>query len=457
MRKTLAASIAAAVVWTASTTAVATPPAAGTDSQSTRSSTAPAHGRADHVVLMALDGFDVEYLDLVRSGAAEPDVAALRGSQAHSSAAKMPNLQRLLRRGSVTTSTGVMTSITNPSWSSVATGAWPATHRNTAYWFDTATGTARGQQRDLAVPTIAQSIREQGGTVFSAQWFILQNYGVTFGDPDGLYTQPGGDCSRRTDDAVAVLRGEPVDSGGQQVTTDGVPDLVAVYCDVLDAIGHDGGDDDPRIPAALSDIDRQLGRLVQATKDAGVYGDTAFVLTGDHGMTTFDKGFGAEGLAAIEAAGFTPQILTSGQTPAPGTDVVIVVGGVADVRIVGERAGDPAAVRRLERALRGLPQVRDVLDEADQRRLRMSPGYGDLVVEPEPGWSFGATPADAAGRHGATTELHVPLVLAGAGVRPGVHPHDPRHVDVAPTISALLGYAPPSGSEGRALREALRP
>ncbi|WP_423463493.1 alkaline phosphatase family protein [Promicromonospora sp. MS192] len=456
MRKTLAASIAA-VVWTASTTAAATPPAAGTDSQSTRSSTAPAHGRADHVVLMALDGFDVEYLDLVRSGAAEPDVAALRGSQAHSSAAKMPNLQRLLRRGSVTTSTGVMTSITNPSWSSVATGAWPATHRNTAYWFDTATGTARGQQRDLAVPTIAQSIREQGGTVFSAQWFILQNYGVTFGDPDGLYTQPGGDCSRRTDDAVAVLRGEPVDSGGQQVTTDGVPDLVAVYCDVLDAIGHDGGDDDPRIPAALSDIDRQLGRLVQATKDAGVYGDTAFVLTGDHGMTTFDKGFGAEGLAAIEAAGFTPQILTSGQTPAPGTDVVIVVGGVADVRIVGERAGDPAAVRRLERALRGLPQVRDVLDEADQRRLRMSPGYGDLVVEPEPGWSFGATPADAAGRHGATTELHVPLVLAGAGVRPGVHPHDPRHVDVAPTISALLGYAPPSGSEGRALREALRP
>ncbi|MFI6424451.1 alkaline phosphatase family protein [Promicromonospora sp. NPDC050880] len=457
MRKTLAASIAAAVVWTASTTAAATPPAASTDGQSTRSSTAPAHGRADHVVLMALDGFDVEYLDLVRSGAAEPDAAALRGSQAHSSAAEMPNLQRLLRRGSVTTSTGVMTSITNPSWSSVATGAWPATHRNTAYWFDTATGTARGQQRDLAVPTIAQSIREQGGTVFSAQWFILQNYGVTFGDPDGLYTQPGGDCSRRTDDAVAVLRGEPVDSGGQQVTTDGVPDLVAVYCDVLDAIGHDGGDADPRIPAALTDIDRQLGRIVQATKDAGVYGDTAFVLTGDHGMTTFDKGFGAEGLAAIEAAGFTPQILTSGQTPAPGTDVVIVVGGVADVRIIGERAGDPAAVRRLERALRGLPQVRDVLDEADQRRLRMSPGYGDLVVEPEPGWSFGATPADAAGRHGATTELHVPLVLAGAGVRPGVHPHDPRHVDVAPTISALLGYAPPSGSEGRALREALRP
>ncbi|GAA2240201.1 hypothetical protein GCM10010413_47550 [Promicromonospora sukumoe] len=447
MRKILATSIAAATVWTASTAVAA--PLPDDEQQSTTSHadrtdrTDRAH-RADHVVLLALDGFDVEYLDLVRDDAGSPGTV------------EMPNLRALLRRGSVTTSTGVMTSITNPSWSSVATGSWPATHRNTAYWFDPATNTARGQQRDLAVPTVAQSIREQGGTVFSAQWFILQNYGVTFGDPDALYTQPGGPCARRTDDLVAVLGGEPVSSNGELVTTSSVPDLMAVYCDTLDAIGHDGGDADPRIPGALEDIDRQIGRIVAAAKEAGVYDSTAFVITGDHGMTTFDKGFAAEGLAAIEAAGFTPQVLTSGQSPAPGTDVAIVVGGVADVRLIGERAGDRAAVRRLERALTALPQVRNVFDKADQRRLRMSPNHGDLLVEPEPGWSFGATPADAAGRHGATTELRVPLVLAGAGVRPGAHPRGPRHVDVAPTISALLGYAPPSGSEGRVLREALR-
>ncbi|WP_189668013.1 alkaline phosphatase family protein [Promicromonospora soli] len=431
MRKLLAASIAATVVWTASTAAAAPQP---------DGDAGPAgNGPADHVVFLALDGFDAEYLDLVRSGEAP-----------------MPNLRRLLRHGSVTTSTGVMTSITNPSWSSVATGAWPETHRNTAYWFDPATNTARGQQRDLAVPTIAQSVREQGGSVFSAQWFILQNYGVTFGDPDGLYTQPGGDCARRTDDAVAVLRGEPVSSGGQLVTMNGIPELMTVYCDVLDAIGHEGGDVDPRIPGALTEIDRQIGRIVAATKEAGVYGGTAFVITGDHGMTTFDKGFGAEGLAAIEAAGFTPQVLTSGQTPAPGTDVAIVVGGVANVQLIGERAGDPSAVGRLKAALEALPQVRNVFDKADQARMHMSPSYGDLLVEPEPGWSFGATPDGPAGRHGATTELRVPLFLAGAGVIPGAHPRGPRHIDIAPTISALLGYAPPSGSEGRTLRESLR-
>lgn len=429
-RRTLTTGLAAAttVALTAGlTTAAAAAPAA----------TEP-RPPADHVVVIALDGFDADYLDLVD----ELDT---------------PHLDRLVRRGSLTTSTGVMTSITNPSWSSVATGAWPERHLNSAYWYDPETGTARGQQRELAVPTIAQAVRDQGGTVFSAQWFILQNHGVTYGDPEALYTQPGGDCSRRVDDAVAALRGEPVRSGGEWVTVPRVPQLTAVYCDTLDALGHAGGDVNPEIPAALEGIDTQIGRVVQATKDAGVHGRTAFVVTGDHGMTTFDKGFADEGLAAIADAGYVAEVLRPGQSPAPGTDVAVVVGGVASLHLVGDAAGDPRAAARIAAALEALPQVREVYDEADQARMRMSPRYGELVVEPEPGWSFGATPAGPAGRHGASTELDVAFALAGAGVRPGAVPSDPRHVDVAPTIAALLGIAPPSGAQGRALEEALLP
>jgi hypothetical protein len=392
---------------------------------------------ADHVVLFALDGFDAEYLDIVDE-------------------VSTPNLDRLLRRGSITTGTGVMTSITNPSWSSVATGAWPERHLNTAYWFDPASNTARGQQRDLAVPTIAQAIRDQGGTVFSAQWFTLQNYGTSYGDPDGLYTQPGGDCSRRVDDAVAVLRGEPVSSGGQPVTMSAMPQLMAVYCDTLDALGHAGGDENPQIPAALEELDGQLGRLVEATRKAGIYGRTSFVIMGDHGMTTFDKGFGDEALAAISDAGYDAEILAPGRSPAPGTDVAIVVGGVASLHLVGDAVGDVEAVERIRAALEELEPVRTVYDKDDQRALRMSPHHGELVVEPEPGWSFGATPAGPVGRHGASTELEVAFALAGAGIRPGREPQDPRHVDVAPTIAALLGIEPPAGTQGRALTESFR-
>jgi len=389
---------------------------------------------AEHVVFIGLDGFDAAYLD----------------------DAPMPNLRQLAKRGSLTTSTGVMTSITNPSWSSIATGAWPATHQNTAYWFDAETGTARSQQRDLAVPTIAQALRAQGATVMSSQWFILQNYGVTYGDPDGLYTQPGGGCERRADDAIAVLRAEPVNSGGQMTTTNGIPDLIAVYCDTLDVLGHADGAGAAGMPAALAEVDTQIGRIVQAVKDAGVYGRTAFVVTGDHGMGTFTEGMQPQLLEAVAATGFQVEMLSAGRAPRPETDVVIVVGGVGSLHLIGDAATDPTAAARIEDAIAALPNIAAVYDEQDQADLHMSPKYGELVIEPAAGWSLGATPGDPAGVHGTTRELDVPLLLAGSGVRPHRAPDAPRHIDVAPTIAALLGYEGPAGADGRVLDEAIR-
>jgi arylsulfatase A-like enzyme len=369
----------------------------------------------------------------------------------------MPNLRRLVRRGSVTTSTGVMNSITNPSWSSVATGAWPERHRNTAYVYDPASGVARGQERDLAVPTIAEAVRAEGGTALSAQWFIVQNHGTAYGDPEGIYTQPGGNCASRVDDAVAVIEGRPVRSGTTTVSAPRIPDLLAMYCDTLDAIGHQGGDHDPRIPAALQELDAQIGRVVQATQAARIYGRTTFVITGDHGMTTFTRGFGQDVIDAIADAEYQAEFLASGQAPQPGTDAAIVVGGIGSLHLVGDAAGDPAAEARIRAALTTVPHISHVFDKGDQQAMHMSPRFGELVIQPEPGWSLGADPAGGvAGRHGATSELQVPLVLAGAGVVPGAQPTHPRHVDIAPTMAALLGIEPPEGTQGRVLTESIR-
>ncbi|WP_407319782.1 alkaline phosphatase family protein [Isoptericola halotolerans] len=398
--------------------------------------TAAPEPRADHVVLLALDGFDAGYVPLLDS-------------------LPTPHLDALLRRGSLTTGTGVMPSITNPSWTSIATGAWPDRHLNSAFWYDPEGRVARGQQRDVAVPTLAEAVREQGGTVLCVQWPVLQGHGTAFGDPDGLYTRPGGDCARRVDDAVAVLRGEPVDSAGRPATLSRLPQLLAVYCDVLDALGHAGGDRHPGIPAALQTIDAQVGRLVAAVEDAGIAARTAFVLLGDHGMRTFDRGFGRAARTAIRRAGYRAEVLRPGETPRRRTDVVAVVGGVASLHLIGRAAGDRGAVAAIRAALEALPQVRAVHGKDEQARMRMSPRYGELVVEPRPGWSFGSTPRRAAGRHGTRAELQVAFALAGAGIAPGRAPSDPRHVDVAPTVAALLGISPPAGAEGRVLAEAL--
>jgi type I phosphodiesterase/nucleotide pyrophosphatase len=62
----------------------------------------------------------------------------------------------------------------------------------------------------------------------------------------------------------------------------------------------------------------------------------------------------------------------------------------------------------------------------------------------------------AAGGHGGPEEgvLHVPLVFAGAGIRAGTRAQC-RQVDLAPTLSALLGLTVPASNQGRPLLDAL--
>jgi arylsulfatase A-like enzyme len=82
-----------------------------------------------------------------------------------------------------------------------------------------------------------------------------------------------------------------------------------------------------------------------------------------------------------------------------------------------------------------------------------------MALEAEPPYHFSLL-ADGKerGSHGSTYEVSVPLIIAGAGVRP-------RHrglrqaslVDVAPTIAALLAATPPAQAQGRPLRALLDP
>lgn len=390
------------------------------------------------VVFLALDGFDIDYLD---------------------GRVTMPNLDALIRRGSMATSTGVMTTITNPSWTAISCGTYPDRTLNAAYWFDEPAGVARGQSRDSAVEGLGQSIRRQGIQIGSAQWFILQNKGTAYGDPDGLYTQPGGRIDRRVDDAIAMLNVQAVNSGGTTTTISRRPDFLAVYSSDIDGDGHAFGPDDPRMLDTLRETDAAIGRLIRAVRDLDLFGRTTWVVTGDHGMTRWDTPMAPQAIAALTAAGFTPEVIGSGGRPSSATtDVVLVSGGsISSVHLLGPLATDAAAIERASSALARVEGVASVLGKADQKALRMAPHYGQLVLElAEPyALSFHPPAEGSDGRHGSRAEMTVPLVLSGHRVRPGAAPRGPRHVDLAATMSALLGVEPPAASEGRVLVESL--
>ncbi|MGH2944123.1 MAG: alkaline phosphatase family protein, partial [Solirubrobacteraceae bacterium] len=388
--------------------ALVAPPAAG------------AEPLAGHVVLVDWDGFDPDYLGRVAT----------------------PNLDALAARGAYASARSTYHTISNPARASMSTGAHPQVHGNAAYVFDPFIAQAQGQNRFLAAETIAESLSTEGRTVASVQWYMVQDHGVAYGDPEHLYVQPGGPFARRVDAAIEILNRRPVDSGGQLVTVPRIPDLLAVYSSDLDGRGHQAGPDDPSIAALLAEHDRQLGRLVQATKDVGIYDETAFILTSDHGMTAWDRSLLPQVLAAVRAAGHTPEVVRAGGAPAPQTDVIVVPDAVrvGDVTLRGD-AAQPAARRRIERALRRLPEIERVLDEADLRGLRASDKLGDLVAEARPPYGFTdeAPPAgEQRGGHGSLAEMSVPFYLAGSGIEPGARLRRPGLVDVAPTIAALL-------------------
>jgi hypothetical protein len=216
----------------------------------------------------------------------------------------------------------------------------------------------------------------------------------------------------RTDTALDLIAHRPVKSGSMTVTVDAMPDMLALYCDDLDALGHAEGAESPNMPAKLASLDAQLGRLTQGLKD-DVYDDTTFVLTGDHGMRTFTHGFGQGVLDALTTAGYHPEFLNPGVSPAPGTDLVMTVGGVANVYLLGARR-TPADTAKVQSVLASVPHVRHVYDRVQLDALHGGAALGDLVAEPEVGWSFGVGgPTDPSGDHGLMDVIHPGYLITG--------------------------------------------
>ncbi len=393
--------------------------------------------RPQYVILVDWDGLDPDYLSRVPT----------------------PNLDSLASRGSLSTISGTYHTISNPSRASMSTGAYPETHDNAAYIYDPATNRAQGQSRFLAAETIAQVLAAEGKTLASVQWYMVQNYGATYGDPEHLYVQPGGKFEKRVDAAIEILNQRPVDSGGKMVTVPKIPDFLAVYSSDLDGAGHENGAESPVVDATLAESDRQLGRLVQATKDVGIYGEVAWLLTSDHGMTSWNKTLIPQVLTTVTAAGYIPEIVTPGRSPRPETEVIIVPNGVriGDFTLRGD-AATPEVREKIKAALEGMAEIERVLDEPDLDALQASEKLGDLVAEARPPWGFALSEPDAGefrGSHSSLSEIELPLLLAGAGIHRDVPPQDAGLVDVAPTIAYLLGVRPPAQAQGRALTESL--
>lgn len=254
-------------------------------SSSSSDSTNIVNDKGIYVVYINFDGFAKYYYD-------EADKLG-----------KVPNLRGLLGDGIFFNNfNNLFPSITNPMQAMIISGATSSKTRNVYRFFNKNTNTVVQQQRENAAQTIYEAAVDAKMSVASVRHFPAEET-LTSTKTNRLYvTEPFGtvaDVTARFQQAIKMVRLESFLNGSIRQKLEEVPRLLSIYCDDLDSLGHNTGDTYAykkalseeqklnNIIDCLQKMDEQIGLLVQAYKDMGLYDKTAFLLTTDHGMTSF--------------------------------------------------------------------------------------------------------------------------------------------------------------------------
>ncbi|MFI5315172.1 MAG: ectonucleotide pyrophosphatase/phosphodiesterase [Myxococcota bacterium] len=226
------------------------------------------------------------------------------------------------------------------------------------------------------------------------------------------------------------------------------PGLIMSWWHGCDAVGHARGPNVPEIAAQLLAQDRELARLFAGLDARGAWTHATVIVVSDHGMAEIQGVVDPQ--PALDAAGVRARVdYASGE-------------GQVYLRDPAQRDAALAALAQVS----GLQAFAN--DRLPERFRSYFPGRsGDLTIAVSPprvlgraslrqrasatwSWLRGKT----SGAHGfdpALPDMGAIFYALGRGVPHGAALGEVRAIDVAPTVSALLGIAPPEQSEGRAL------
>jgi len=226
-------------------------------------------------------------------------------------------------------------------------------------------------------------------------------------------------------------------------------DLLLIYTTGVSPASYKYGPGSPQVMARLEELDSLVGQLRAALAGGRPAPQATLMVVSDHGFGT----------------ALTGEICASWVLDDAGIAYEFIVWGAIG-HLFLTHPEDAPQVKALLEPLEG---VREVLlqDEAGQLHLATPGRTGDLLIVAQPGWQVANMwrPCDGpvvevepgyekAGTHGLPStefpEMRAIFVAAGPNVRP-VKLELASQLDVAPTISALLGIPPPVQAEGKAL------
>jgi arylsulfatase A-like enzyme len=247
------------------------------------------------------------------------------------------------------------------------------------------------------------------------------------------------------------------------------PRLVLINYPEFDwPLGHvDGGGRDPAaVIADMRGFDHDLSMVEGAYRKAGILDRTLFVITADHGMMPITRFVPSSVITnAIARAGTTaPDIATNSgdfiwladQSRAQAVAQNIVAVHDPGIQSVYFLSGTGSTMHYASAT--GL-DLDTSLEAANEHLLAtlMNSHEPTVVVFGKEGVSFSDPSTGWKGDHGGNSwqSQHIPLILAGPGIRPSVTVLAPAQLeDVAPTVLTALGVRP-TGMQGTVLTDVL--
>ncbi|MGH9834446.1 MAG: alkaline phosphatase family protein [Blastocatellia bacterium] len=418
--------------------------------------------RPRHVILISVDGLPPDYYTAPEKlGLRAPTLTMMKQGGAHAEGME-----------------GVYPTVTYPQHTTMVTGARPAEHGivqnrifeaptepQTRYWYWYSTA--------LKTETLWTAAKKAGLTTAAVGWPVTVGAEIDYNVPE-IY-EPGESpatwkwtAKHSTPGLLEKALGpdlkkdssvdERLTSVSEFIIKNHRPNLLLVHLIELDGAHHRHG---PRTKPGIETAEREDGyirRIVEATRQAGIYEQTTFFIVSDHGFASIDKRFSPnvalakEGLITLDATG-KATAWKAAAWPAGGSCAIVL----KDANDKETEAKVNALFSKWAKQQNS--PIKQIVTRAELRKLKAVP-QAALMLEAAPGYSFndwltGPEVGDSGetykGTHGylpADPRMRASLIIYGPGARAGAKLPLARMIDLAPSIAALLDLKLPQ-AEGK--------
>lgn len=404
----------------------------------------------------------------------------------------VPHISQMMKQGTwVKRVRGIFPTLTYPSHTSIITGQYPAVHgvvNNTKlqpqrlspdwYWY----------RKDVQATPLYDVAHDAGLTTAAFLWPVTAgsqiDYNLAEIFPNRIWTNQVL-VSLKASSPLFLLqmnhRYGHLRHGVKQPWLDDFitacavdtlknkqPDLTLIHLVDMDSMRHRYGVRSAQAQHALQRLDRRVAQIVQATKDAGTYDRTNFVLLGDHYQINVQKMIHLNMLFAQQ--GWLMPL--AGKTTYRNNWRVTAKTCDGETYVYTRGSVDTG---RLKQLIAGVEGVEHIYDGAEAVKLGADPRC-TFLIEAKPGYYFTDevnrptvvedVDPDSLGTHDRYQGVHgygpnqpgyfTTAVFAGPDVNQGATVAGAHLVDEGPTFAQLLGLHYPAPTAGQPIPGVVR-